>query len=1238
MSAEMSLEMTLSLIDAATPALTSFINKIEQLGPKVTGLANRFSTLERNIDKVGQTAQNSSAKVDKFGSSITKLDASSASLESVMGKLPGVVLALTSALQAAATAVNAAAGTFNALSSASKAASGNVAGATTTLHNMGNVVNSVTKQVTTLHGVMEGLAAQWASMKIFEAGGAVVNEASQMQLAQMKLSSMNIKNGSGIEADSAVVAKKLGLSVREGLEVYMSAIAGLAVTDYSESKKVIQATLDEAVKTAILLRLRGDTSSIGDLTRNIYGLVEARGQAFDPEAAMRTMSIIQKFNTADAQKLSTKDMETVSRQLKDGLGVTISDTGLLQVLAYAEQLKASGHGGGGGGMGVSQAGTMATQVAKWGTAGIQNKETIRILQAMGYIDSSAVRGDSSTTIDNIAPGALRGSATAKEAPIQFFMDMAPAALALAMKNQDVYAKGQDLTTAEGVKAALAEVALSMFKNINVANAAVQAWLPGSSERINAKVEQTQNTKDTGPAIDDANKTYTRNVEKFTAAVQTLEVALGNGLLPIITPIVQGLTSVAHFFEGVAADHPTATTLNEIALGIGAVGLAIFGLQKMFGIFTMVGTLAKGLASAMTFAGAATAAGAKTAAGGLTLLSIGFKGLLGWVGLLWTLYDVLLIVFDAKIWGVSIGTWFSSFIDGTATSISNLYISVKNLLGLMSNAEAEAEKVRNNQNRAKAQMANGIAPSGEDLSGMKIGWGPGSGKSVATTADGRIIHSDGTYSTPGATSSTAPRNREAEALKRLLDAAQKELANVKKIQKPQKGYNSEAGAYQQEFRVEEAGMRGDLKILEADRRASLISDDAYFATKEKIINTRYSAMIAEIEGKISKLTRPQDKKALDQAKGDLQIKQEEKSAALEALRDDKHRAALQYAQEMEKAQEIGDEVAGRKQESRFEKLEKELQVRKDLAVLNNDWKNAQKIDNNIGVAEAGIAYEKELVKYTAINDKVIQQNAVIDEQLKAGMITEQEAANQTYELHKQEAAQLQEILDKLEQLAQAKGDQALIDKIALLKIQMQGFAQALSPEALKVKNVLEGSFGTFASDIMIKNKSLKASFTDLFKSIYTGILDLMAKNISQQLYSSIFGSGAGSGVLGALGGVTAFQPGAMGGLWSSLFGSSSPVTASAAVTAAAGGASMGFPSFAVGTNAVPFDMIAKIHKDEIIVPAANRDQAIAFWNQGAGGGAVNVTNHFVIPAPTDNRTQNQIATMAASSLRNAQRNM
>jgi hypothetical protein len=69
-----------------------------------------------------------------------------------------------------------------------------------------------------------------------------------------------------------------------------------------------------------------------------------------------------------------------------------------------------------------------------------------------------------------------------------------------------------------------------------------------------------------------------------------------------------------------------------------------------------------------------------------------------------------------------------------------------------------------------------------------------------------------------------------------------------------------------------------------------------------------------------------------------------------------------------------------------------------------------------------------------------------------------------------------------------------------------------------------------------------------------------------------------------------------------------------------------PSFDVGTDYVPHDMLAMIHKGEKIVPAAQ--------NNGSSNGFGNVSMNFVLNSPADMRTQQQIAANAFAGLRRA----
>ena len=66
-----------------------------------------------------------------------------------------------------------------------------------------------------------------------------------------------------------------------------------------------------------------------------------------------------------------------------------------------------------------------------------------------------------------------------------------------------------------------------------------------------------------------------------------------------------------------------------------------------------------------------------------------------------------------------------------------------------------------------------------------------------------------------------------------------------------------------------------------------------------------------------------------------------------------------------------------------------------------------------------------------------------------------------------------------------------------------------------------------------------------------------------------------------------------------------------------------PKFDVGTDFVPRDMMAVVHKGEKIVPAAQNKP---------GYGGVMVTNNFTISGATNRSSEGQIAAAAAAGVR------
>jgi len=194
--------------------------------------------------------------------------------------------------------------------------------------------------------------------------------------------------------------------------------------------------------------------------------------------------------------------------------------------------------------------------------------------------------------------------------------------------------------------------------------------------------------------------------------------------------------------------------------------------------------------------------------------------------------------------------------------------------------------------------------------------------------------------------------------------------------------------------------------------------------------------------------------------------------------------------------------------------------------------------------------------------------------------------------------------------------------------MSGFVKSNKDEFEELKDAING-FSRDATNSLVEFAfGASASFEQMANDFAKAIAKMIVqKQLMEPLFSSI-GLGLSGGSSGGL----------LGSLFGNIFGSSSDVSPSASYGGILGmeGASSGggffdwlkgfVPSFDVGTDYVPHDMLAMIHKGEKIVPAAQ--------NNMSSNGFGNVSMNFVLNAPADMRTQQQIAASAFSGLRRA----
>lgn len=145
------------------------------------------------------------------------------------------------------------------------------------------------------------------------------------------------------------------LSRAEAIDATLAGMTSMGHFDPNALKMV----LPEAVKYAQGSKILGYTDdTIANVIKNYFGVVEARQQTMDPGAMLKTFKTLWQVENVTGGKVTVKDFETILRNLGPGAPL-MTDEGLLNLVAFAEQIKVAGHGGGGGaGAGISTVGNL----------------------------------------------------------------------------------------------------------------------------------------------------------------------------------------------------------------------------------------------------------------------------------------------------------------------------------------------------------------------------------------------------------------------------------------------------------------------------------------------------------------------------------------------------------------------------------------------------------------------------------------------------------------------------------------------------------------------------------------------------------------------------------------------------------------------------------------------------------------------------------------------------------------
>jgi hypothetical protein len=531
----------------------------------------------------------------------------------------------------------------------------------------------------------------------------------------------------------------------------------------------------------------------------------------------------------------------------------------------------------------------------------------------------------------------------------------------------------------------------------------------------------------------------------------------------------------------------------------------------------------------------------------------------------------------------------------------MWIRTKEYFGFLSKDAADAQVEANNRARAHGllQFVAGTKSATKGVRGGASGdWDRGEDVSPAAKAVEDKIKRD-------------------KAIAQQLADNKEESAGLLGSSKKRgrfKNYDANLDDAKNDLRLEEDELARHMKAEDELYKANKLSINEYYDDKLVTMRKSVDAQIAELEREKAAYQRQGDKAGVNRANTEITLRKRDRAdneKSVEVQRQKDLNALTKEGIALE-AQQL--EAEGKKSQAHMAREIAELEEKKKRFAINKDQKNVDLTQKAIDTANLTAAWEKYGDAVKKVREDTQTKETAVDAEVRSGNLTKYQAEQKIFALRQQEARQLDELIVKERALIEASdAPQAVKDQ----RLKTLGLAQArtnatlseMNPEDMRVKqtldNSIEGGFANFFNSVISGSKSATNAFKDFADSIKSTLTKLISEQLGRSLFESLFGAGGTS-----MGGSLFGSGGLLGGLFG---GGKTSVNANADISMVNGGSDGGFFSsvgrwfsnlfsFDVGTDRVPQDMIAQIHKGEMIVPAydAERLRSLTAGGQGNAG--------------------------------------